>query len=63
MRQVSDKGSALYNMALATGNIISPILGGSLVEAGDRNVPCKWEDVSGDPISDPCDPSECCNPD
>lgn len=36
-RQISDKGSALYNMALAVGNIISPILGGALSGIGDVN--------------------------
>lgn len=37
MRNISDRGSALYNMSLAVGNIISPILGGALNAAGDSN--------------------------
>jgi MFS family permease len=45
-RQISDKGSALYNMSLAVGNIIAPILGGALAASGDTNSfkglpPCK----------------------
>lgn len=37
MRAISDRGSALYNMSLAVGNIISPILGGALAAAGDSH--------------------------
>ena len=42
MRQVSDRGAALFNLSLAIAQMIAQLLGGALKDIGDSKYPDKY---------------------